>query len=69
MKSVPELEGKGIYTFDLEWTDIQSLTPQILNTYPEYTSFRNPISKNAGKLVTLVDFLTIANTSPVPGVL
>ncbi|CAM9003846.1 unnamed protein product [Rhodiola kirilowii] len=69
MKSVPELGGKGIYTFDLEWTDIHSLTPQILNPYPEYMLFRNPLSKNAGKLITLADFLAIANTSSVSGVL
>lgn len=26
LKSVPELGGNGIYTFDLGWTDIQGLT-------------------------------------------
>ncbi|KAL9690133.1 hypothetical protein QQ045_010528 [Rhodiola kirilowii] len=69
MKSVPELGSKGIYTFDLEWTDIQSITPQILNPYADYTLFRNPLSKNAGKLITLADFLAVANTSSVSGVL
>uniref|UniRef100_A0A7N0U282 glycerophosphodiester phosphodiesterase n=1 Tax=Kalanchoe fedtschenkoi TaxID=63787 RepID=A0A7N0U282_KALFE len=69
LKSVPELGGEGIYTFDLDWADIQSLTPQIENPYANAALFRNPRAKNDGKLVSLADFLALANMSTVSGVL
>ncbi|CAM8997264.1 unnamed protein product [Rhodiola kirilowii] len=70
LKSVPELGGEGIYTFDLNWVDIHDLTPQILNPYySNYKLYCNPKAENDGKLTSLDDFLAIANTSSVSGVL
>ncbi|CAL1354039.1 unnamed protein product [Linum trigynum] len=58
--NVPELKGDGIYTFSLNWTQIQGLTPVISNPFPSYQLVRNPKERNAGKLVSLADFLVMA---------
>ncbi|EEF33338.1 glycerophosphoryl diester phosphodiesterase, putative [Ricinus communis] len=69
--NIPELEkGSGIYTFNLTWSQIQTLTPAIANPYAIYKLFRNPKFRNAGKFLTLSDFLALAkNTSSLSGVL
>ncbi|CAI0437388.1 unnamed protein product, partial [Linum tenue] len=58
--SVPELKGDGIYTFSLNWSQIQDLTPVISTPFPSYQLVRNPKERNAGKLVSLADFLGMA---------
>ncbi|XP_057486463.1 glycerophosphodiester phosphodiesterase GDPDL3-like [Actinidia eriantha] len=69
--SIPELGGvSGIFTFSLTWTQIKSLTPAISNPFADYRLFRNPKFKNAGKFMTLPEFLALANNaSSVSGVL
>ncbi|CAN1290664.1 Glycerophosphodiester phosphodiesterase GDPDL3 [Linum perenne] len=68
---VPELQGSGIYSFSLPWTQIQPLAPVIFNPYPTFQLFRNPKMRNAGKLVSLADFLALAkdNEKSLSGVL
>ncbi|MED6180855.1 hypothetical protein PIB30_013938 [Stylosanthes scabra] len=67
--TVPEVQPKsGIFSFDLAWSEIQTLKPQIYN--PEGQDFpRNPAEKNSGKFVTLTEFLELAKTKAVPGIL
>ncbi|CAH8336985.1 unnamed protein product [Eruca vesicaria subsp. sativa] len=69
--NVPELSSLGgIYTFSLTWPEIQNLTPAISNPYRAYNMFRNPNERNAGKLVSLTDFLNLAkNSTSLSGVL
>ncbi|KAM4092278.1 hypothetical protein ACB094_06G026700 [Castanea mollissima] len=60
-KSIPAIKsGSGIFTFSLTWSQIQTLTPSIANPNAGYRLFRNPKSKNAGKYLTLADFLTLS---------
>ncbi|KAJ1382400.1 PLC-like phosphodiesterase, TIM beta/alpha-barrel domain superfamily [Sesbania bispinosa] len=67
--NVPELQQKsGIFSFDLTWSEIQTLKPQIVN--PQGNDFqRNPANKNSGKFVTLPEFLELAKTKAVAGIL
>ncbi|CAD5329149.1 unnamed protein product [Arabidopsis thaliana] len=69
--TVPELGSLGaIYTFSLTWAEIQTLTPAISNPYRVTSLFRNPKQKNAGKLFSLSDFLSLAkNSTSLSGVL
>ncbi|CAF2028673.1 unnamed protein product [Brassica napus] len=69
--NVPELSSLGgIYTFSLTWPEIQTLTPAISNPYRTYNMFRNPNERNAGKLVSLTEFLNLAkNSTSLSGVL
>ncbi|CAF2131529.1 BnaA03g48210D [Brassica napus] len=69
--NVPEISSLGgIYTFSLTWPEIQTLTPAISNPYRTYNMFRNPNERNAGKLVSLSDFLNLAkNSTSLSGVL
>ncbi|XP_019453338.1 PREDICTED: glycerophosphodiester phosphodiesterase GDPDL7-like [Lupinus angustifolius] len=67
--NVPELEAKsGIFSFDLTWSEIQTLKPQIVNTrgndFP-----RNPADRNSGKFVTLPEFLELAKAKAVAGIM
>lgn len=39
LKSVPELGGNGVYTFDLGWTDIQGLTREFPIQYTSGSQF------------------------------
>ncbi|KAL7217853.1 hypothetical protein ACSBR2_011143 [Camellia fascicularis] len=60
----------GIFPFSLTWSQIQSLTPAISNPFIASQLFRNPKFKNAGKFMTLFEFLALANNaSSVSGVL
>ncbi|CAN6976023.1 unnamed protein product [Brassica oleracea var. botrytis] len=69
--SVPEIQPtNGIFSFDLTWAEIQSLKPQILSPFLTKGGFqRNPANKNAGKFMTLVDFLEFSKEKAVTGVL
>ncbi|XP_019086401.1 PREDICTED: glycerophosphodiester phosphodiesterase GDPDL3 [Camelina sativa] len=70
--TVPEISSVGgIYTFSLTWPEIQTLTPAISNPYSRgFSLFRNPKEKNAGKLLSLSDFLNLAkNSTSLSGVL
>ncbi|KAL3643240.1 hypothetical protein CASFOL_014055 [Castilleja foliolosa] len=67
--NVPQIQTTdGIFSFDLTWTEIQSLSPQIENFF-EGSLIRNPANKNSGKLVTLSEFLELAKTKAVTGIL
>ncbi|AES92567.2 glycerophosphodiester phosphodiesterase GDPDL6 [Medicago truncatula] len=67
--SVPELQPKnGIFSFDLTWTEIQTLKPQMVNPFGNEFQ-RNPANKNNGKFVTLPEFLDLAKTKAVFGIL
>ncbi|CAN7114813.1 unnamed protein product [Brassica rapa subsp. narinosa] len=69
--SVPEIQPtNGIFSFDLTWAEIQSLKPQILSPFLAKGGFqRNPSNKNAGKFMTLADFLEFSKEKAVTGVL
>ncbi|KAL9445553.1 hypothetical protein AB3S75_018533 [Citrus x aurantiifolia] len=70
--SVPEIQKeRGIFSFDLTWTEIQSLKPQISSPFDKSNPpiIRNPEAKNKGKFVTLDGFLEFAKTKAVSGVL
>ncbi|KAG2280376.1 hypothetical protein Bca4012_048658 [Brassica carinata] len=69
--SVPEIQPtNGIFSFDLTWAEIQSLKPQIQSPFSTSGGFqRNPANKNAGKFMTLVDFLEFGKAKAVTGVL
>ncbi|XP_073132174.1 glycerophosphodiester phosphodiesterase GDPDL6-like [Henckelia pumila] len=67
--SVPEIQSAdGIFSFDLTWSEIQSLSPQI-ESFFDNGLVRNPGNKNKGKFVTLPEFLELAKTKAVTGVL
>ncbi|KAK9689421.1 hypothetical protein RND81_09G058600 [Saponaria officinalis] len=70
LTTVSEIQSNpGIYSFSLTATDIQSLTPVIQSPYTDALLYRNPKYKNAGKLISLADFLDLAkNASSLSGV-
>ncbi|XP_074310859.1 glycerophosphodiester phosphodiesterase GDPDL3-like [Silene latifolia] len=60
----------GIFSFKLDWADIQGLTPVIANPYVQSSLYRNPKFKNAGKLISLSEFLALAkNASSLAAIL
>ncbi|CAL9239646.1 unnamed protein product [Arabidopsis halleri] len=63
--TVPEISSvAGIYTFSLTWPEIQNLTPAISNPFKvTYSMSRNPNERNSGKLISLSQFLDLANNS------
>ncbi|GAB4832715.1 hypothetical protein Ancab_006733 [Ancistrocladus abbreviatus] len=67
--TVPEIQKEnGIFSFDLTWSEIQNLKPQLVNNlFPVMK--RNPAYKDKGKIMTLTEFLNLAKTKAVPGVL
>ncbi|GMH05783.1 hypothetical protein Nepgr_007623 [Nepenthes gracilis] len=69
--TIPELQkNAGIFTFSLTWSEIQGLTPAISNPESSYLLYRNPKFKNAGKLLSLSEFLSLAqNATTLSGVL
>ncbi|RAL41629.1 hypothetical protein DM860_018259 [Cuscuta australis] len=70
-RSIPELKTvEAIHSFDLTWREIQSLKPSISNPFIDFQLQRNPKDRNAGKFMTLEDFLAYAkNASSLSGVL
>ncbi|XP_017436989.1 glycerophosphodiester phosphodiesterase GDPDL3-like [Vigna angularis] len=65
-KTIPEIKsGNGIFTFDLAWDDIKSLSPLMLNPYSNNNLYRNPEYNKKGQFLTLSDFLNLtkAHTS------
>ena len=66
---VPEIQPKsGIFTFDLTWAELQTVKPQTIN-FQGNDFQRNPANKNSGKFVTLPEFLELAKTKAVVGIL
>ncbi|KAK4257526.1 hypothetical protein QN277_007103 [Acacia crassicarpa] len=67
---VPEIQSEsGIFSFDLTWSEIQTLKPQIVSPYVKDGFQRNPIDQNSGKFVTLSEFLELAKAKAVSGIL
>ncbi|CAL9127457.1 unnamed protein product [Musa acuminata var. zebrina] len=67
---VPEIQKEnGIFSFDLTWSEIQSLNPELTTPLSQSGLARNPAAKNQGKFMTLTDFLEFAKKSTVAGVL
>ncbi|GLJ10050.1 hypothetical protein SUGI_0120960 [Cryptomeria japonica] len=62
MKTIPTIKNdQGIFTFDLTWKEIQSLTVNIYNKYEkDYQLYRNPAAANVGKYMNLTAFLEFA---------
>ncbi|KAH1054182.1 hypothetical protein GLYMA_08G324500v4 [Glycine max] len=59
-KIIPEIKsGNGIFTFDLAWDDIKTLTPSMLNPYSINSLYRNPKYNKKGHFLTLSDFLNL----------
>ncbi|KAL3007029.1 hypothetical protein AAZX31_08G313100 [Glycine max] len=59
-KIIPEIKsGNGIFTFDLAWDDIKTLTPSMLNPYSINSLYRNPKYNKMGHFLTLSDFLNL----------
>nr|VDD25654.1 unnamed protein product [Brassica oleracea] len=54
-------ERSGIYTFSLTMSQIKTLKPVISTHKKDHALFRNPRNKNAGKFLTLSEFLLLAN--------
>ncbi|CAK9183304.1 unnamed protein product [Ilex paraguariensis] len=67
---IPDIQpNRGIFSFDVTWNEIQSLKPQITSPDVQSSLQRNPANKNKGKFVTLSEFLELAKTKAVTGVL
>ncbi|KAH6817397.1 SHV3-like 5 [Perilla frutescens var. frutescens] len=67
--NIPDVQSAdGVFSFDLTWSEIQTLKPQIESSF-EGDLVRNPANKNSGKLMTLPEFLELAKTKAVHGVL
>lgn len=73
LKNVPEINkmvldagnnDRGIFTFDLTWKEIQSLTPNIYSPFdiPGFSMKRNPAEFAAGKYMNLSAFLEFAQS-------
>ncbi|GAV79984.1 GDPD domain-containing protein [Cephalotus follicularis] len=69
--SIPEIQqNNGIFSFDLTWSEIQTLKPEMISPFGTNAGMqRNPANKNAGKLMTLAEFLEFAKTKAVSGIL
>ncbi|KAI3843268.1 hypothetical protein MKX03_000581 [Papaver bracteatum] len=68
--SVPRSNRKmGFFSFDLTWSEIQSLKPLLVSPTGDQGLPRNPANKNAGKLIMFSEFLELAKTKAVSGVM
>ncbi|KAK9947372.1 hypothetical protein M0R45_003001 [Rubus argutus] len=70
-ETIPELQPEaGVFSFHLSWSEIQSLKPQLQSPFGTKESvYRNPANKDAGKLVTLNEFLEFAKQKTTTGIL
>ncbi|KAK9275627.1 hypothetical protein L1049_022894 [Liquidambar formosana] len=67
---IPEIQpNSGIFSFDLTWSEIQTLKPQLVSPIPDSGLQRNPANKSKGKFMTLSEFLEFAKAKAVTGVL
>ncbi|XP_066329685.1 glycerophosphodiester phosphodiesterase GDPDL7-like [Miscanthus floridulus] len=68
--TVHEIQNKsGIFSFDLSWSEIATLKPALISPFAQAGLQRNPLAKNAGKLMTLPQFLDLAKASNITGIL
>ncbi|KAJ6731771.1 GLYCEROPHOSPHODIESTER PHOSPHODIESTERASE GDPDL6-RELATED [Salix purpurea] len=69
--TIPEIqESAGIFSFDLSWSDIQTLQPQLTSPFENKGGLpRNPANKDKGKFFTLPEFLEFAKVKAVTGIL
>ncbi|KAK1417178.1 hypothetical protein QVD17_26301 [Tagetes erecta] len=68
--TIPGIQPKsGVFTFDVTWTEIKSVKPWIQSPFQSAGWLRNPKAKNAGKFVTLSEFLELAKKNPSTGIL
>ncbi|KAL6629048.1 hypothetical protein ACP70R_028813 [Stipagrostis hirtigluma subsp. patula] len=68
--TVREIQNKsGIFSFDLSWSEIQTLRPDLVAPFAQAGLKRNPAKKNAGKFMTLAAFLDMAKASKLFGIL
>ncbi|KNA03341.1 hypothetical protein SOVF_210130 [Spinacia oleracea] len=70
--NIPEIQPmNGVFTFDLTWTEIQTLKPQLKAPLSQDMGGlpRNPANKDKGKFLTLAQFLDFAKAKAVTGVL
>uniref|UniRef100_A0A5B6Z2M4 glycerophosphodiester phosphodiesterase n=1 Tax=Davidia involucrata TaxID=16924 RepID=A0A5B6Z2M4_DAVIN len=67
---IPEIQKEsGIFSFDLTWSEIQTLKPQLSSPFPDGGMPRNPANKNKGSFMTLSAFLELAKTKAATGIL
>ncbi|KAI3775373.1 hypothetical protein L1987_49946 [Smallanthus sonchifolius] len=68
--TIPGIQPKsGVFTFDVTWTEIKSVKPLIQNPFQSAGLLRNPKAKNAGKFLTLPEFLELAKKNSSTGIL
>ncbi|KAL6221568.1 hypothetical protein ACLB2K_004964 [Fragaria x ananassa] len=70
-ETVPELQSEtGVFSPRLTWEEIQSLKPELKSPFGNSQGlYRNPANKDAGKLVTLTEFLELAKNKATTGIL
>ncbi|PRQ54810.1 putative glycerophosphodiester phosphodiesterase [Rosa chinensis] len=70
-ETIPELQPEaGVFSFQFTWEEIQSLKTQLQSPYgTKENVYRNPANKDAGKLVTLNEFLEFAKEKATSGIL
>ncbi|KAA8535314.1 hypothetical protein F0562_030317 [Nyssa sinensis] len=67
---IPEIQkDNGIFSFDLTWSEIQTLKPQLSSPFPDGGMARNPSNKNKGSFTTLSAFLELAKSKAATGIL
>ncbi|XP_042503859.1 glycerophosphodiester phosphodiesterase GDPDL7-like [Macadamia integrifolia] len=68
--TIPEIQSqKGIFTFDLTWSEIQTLQPQFISPSANNGLVRNPANTGKGKYLMLNEFLEMAKAKAVTGIL
>ncbi|CAN6246888.1 unnamed protein product [Urochloa humidicola] len=68
--TVHEIQNKsGVFAFSLSWSEIQTLKPELFSPFAQAGLKRNPAAKNAGKILTLAQFLDMTKASNVSGIL